>query len=172
VKSIEDAQKIFRSGADKVGLNSGALQAPHLIRQISDLYGSQATVLSVEAKKMSNNRWNAFFNGGRQDSTRNVLEWIEEAVALGAGEILVTSVDRDGTGRGFDRDLVSIIEPGLGVPLVISGGAASEEDVLQLLSDYTVDGVAIGMSLHKNVFSLESLRESLINGGMNLRQLQ
>ena len=169
IRSLEDAHKIFRSGADKVALNSAALRSPTLIRQISDIYGSQATVLSIEAKQMPNNQWNAFFNGGREDSKRNVLDWLEQAVTLGVGEVLVTSVDRDGTGRGFDHKLISTIPLELGLPLVISGGARSERDVCDLLSNYSIDGVALGMALHKNMISLESLRANLIGAGMNLR---
>ena len=155
IRSVEDADALLRSGADKVAINTAATENPSLISALANQFGSQAVVLSVEAKRRggaggggSGGGWEALTNYGRDHSGREVAEWVGQAVALGAGEILVTSVDREGTRKGFDIDLVSTVCEAVNVPVIASGGMGSVDDLAALARATSVDGVAIADMLH------------------------
>lgn len=171
VRSVEDARRLLRAGADKVGINTAALARPSLLREVSETFGSQATVLSVEAKRgRGTHRWLAYTNGGRDDSGRGVLDWIEEALDQGVGEVLVTSVDRDGTRHGLDAELVKAVGLITTVPLVVSGGAAVAPDVAAVVEASPVDGVAVGTALHRGLTSIDDLKSALESVGCPVRR--
>ena len=132
VRSVADALTLLRQGADKVAVNTGALRRPELLRELADALGCQAVVLYVEAR-CRNGWWECLTDNGRETSGRDVLEWVPQAVEQGAGEVLLLSVDRDGTGRGFDLELIAAVAQGLTVPLIAAGGAGSPEHVAQAL---------------------------------------
>jgi len=171
VRSVEDARRLLRAGADKVGINTAALSRPALLREISETFGSQATVLSVEAKRSSaSQRWLAYTNCGRDDSGKDVLEWIEEAVSQGVGEVLVTSVDRDGTLQGLDATLVEAVAVIAAVPFVVSGGAATAAAAAGVVAASAVDGVALGTALHRGTMTIREVKSALEFAGCPVRR--
>ncbi|MBL0916015.1 MAG: imidazole glycerol phosphate synthase subunit HisF, partial [Sphingopyxis sp.] len=122
IRSVDDVRQILRSGADKVAVNTAAVQRPELLREIAENFGSQCMVLSVEAKQVAPGRWEAYTDNGRERSGREVVDWVKQATSLGIGEVLLTSVDREGTRKGFDIELVQAVETATNVPVIASGG--------------------------------------------------
>lgn len=148
VRSLADIKNLLRSGADKVCINTGALKRPELIREASLEFGSSTVVVAVEAIKNSDGKYYAFIDNGREFTGREVLEWILMAESLGAGEIILTSVDQEGTGKGFDKELIELVKSKINVPLIIHGGAGNETDILNLLSQNDIDAISIASVLH------------------------
>lgn len=160
------AGELFRSGADKVGINSAATMAPEILGTLALKYGSQAVVLQLDAKR-KNGSWEAYTHGARQPSGRNALEWAKEAVDRGAGEILVTSIDREGTRQGFDVELLREVAS-LPVPVVAAGGFGAP---LHAVEAYKagVSGIAIAGDLHYNRTGLDEIRKALKDAGAAVR---
>ena len=159
----DDSEQILRWGADRVALNTASIRHPDIITTISRACGCQALTISIEAKRI-NGGWEAYINGGREKTGKDALRWAEEAVRLGAGEILLTSIDRDGTRKGPDLDLLKAIE--VDVPLVYSGGIRLQ-DVGQV-AQYT-QGIAIGASLHYGDCTIRQIKEELQRSGKEVR---
>ncbi|MGY4503307.1 cyclase [Bradyrhizobium sp. GM24.11] len=128
IRSVDDARHILRSGADKVAINTAAIARPELIGEVARHFGSQAMVLSIEAKQVAQGKWEAYTDNGRERTGLDVLQWARRGVEMGAGEILLTSVDREGTRKGFDIDLISQVSKLATVPVIASGGMGSIED--------------------------------------------
>jgi cyclase len=161
VSSIEDFSKLFHSGADKVVINSYALQEnPNIIDEASRIFGSQAVVVSVEAKKWQNG-YECYSDCGRIPSGKSVIEWVREVENRGAGEVLLNFVDRDGRMRGFDLELSKVVVDTLTIPVVVSSGAGSIEDIQQLKDIVNPSGVAIASILHYNKTTITQIKESL-----------
>lgn len=160
ITSVAAARVLLAAGADKIAVNSGALKRPALIEELAQEFGSQCVVLSLQAKRSAQG-WEALSEAGREHSGRNALEWASEAVGLGAGELLVTSVDRDGTGRGFDLDLIRQIEEVSTVPIIASGGFGSLDNLKELLQVASPEGIAIGGAAHRQEASFREIREFL-----------
>ena len=158
VRSAGDAQKLIRSGADKVAVNSAAVERPQLLGDISREFGRQAVVLSIEALRRSDTHWEVMTNHGRQATGLDCVAWAIEAQRLGAGEILVTSVDRDGTKQGFDLDLMKAINTAVPCPVIASGGLGVPSDIAELLSATDVGAVAVGTALHFEQYQVSDLR--------------
>jgi imidazole glycerol-phosphate synthase subunit HisF len=159
IKSIEDVQRVFGSGADKVAINTGALKNPQIITRIAERYGSQAIVVSIEAKRV-NGGWEAYTDNGRERTRVNVLSWVREAVDRGAGELLITSIDQEGTMKGFDCELISRIGPCVDVPVIASGGMGTIQHCVDVL-DAGADAVAFASVLHYNRLTLQEIRDGL-----------
>jgi cyclase len=158
IRSVQDAQIALDAGADKVAVNTAALANPELISQIADKFGSQAMVLSIEAKQVrGESRWTCQTDTGRIDTGRDVMEWVQEGVTLGAGEVLVTSVDRDGTRKGFDIELMKQVSAVTDVPLIVSGGYGSPDHVEALTSACPQVAVAIADGFHFNRISVDQM---------------
>ena len=168
IRSVDDIVDALRSGADKVAINTAAIRRPEFIREASQAVGSQAIVLSVEAKRQ-NGWWEAQTDNGREHTGRDVLEWVAQAEDLGAGEVLVTSVDRAGTRTGFDLDLLRQVRSRVGIPVIASGGAGSADDVADVLDGPAADAVAIASLLHYDIEPLPGLREKLRARGHEVR---
>lgn len=158
IRTREDADRLFRAGADKVAINTAAVSRPAFIRELTTAYGSQALVVSIEAKRR-NGSWEVFTDGGRQPAGRNAVEWALEAVELGAGELLITSVDRDGTRRGFDVELIAQIAPKVPVPVIASGGMGNLEHLAAVLQEGKADAVAVASMLHYSKTSFTEMRQ-------------
>lgn len=156
IRSRADVEKAFRSGADKVAINTAAIRAPELISEIAGRYGSQALVLNIEAKRVTTG-WECFTDNGRERTGRDCREWVSEAVDRGAGEILLTSVDMEGTRKGFDLDLIRAIGPNVPVPVIASGGCGRPEHVRQAV-EAGADAVAVADCLHYRRFTIQELR--------------
>jgi len=169
IRSIEDADLLFRAGADKVAINTGALREPNLITKISEKYGSQAVVLSIQAKSSEQYGWECYAESGREPSGVSVYDWIREVESLGAGELLVSSVDRDGTRRGIDSELVKVCRAGVSVPVIAASGVGGEPDVIHAFRATDCEGVASASALHYGFMSVQSLRGHCIAAGINVR---
>ncbi len=161
IRSIEDINKTLRSGADKVAINTAAVKNPALLRDAARIFGSSTIVLSLEAKKISEGKWEAYTDNGREKTGLDAIAWVKKAVELGAGEILVTSVDRDGTGKGFDMELINAITEAVPVPIIVSGGAGKIEHIQECMNNWGIDGIAIASLLHYNTVNLAELKEKL-----------
>lgn len=153
LRSLDDIRAVLRAGADKVALNTAAVREPGLITAAARAFGSSTVVLSIEAKKRSDGSYEAYTDCGRERTGLEVAAWSKEAEARGAGEILITSVDQEGTGRGFDVALVDMVSDVVRVPVVASGGAGKKEDVVDLVRRTSVSGVALASLLHYEYIS-------------------
>ena len=162
VKSVDDVRVLLRSGADKVAINSEAVRNPQLISEIADAFGEQCTVVSIQAKKTAPNNWEVLIEGGREKTGLDVVEWASEVTRLGAGEILITSVDKDGTKKGFDNELIAQVRAAVQVPVIGSGGFGSTNDLGPLLSSAPeIDAISVGTALHYEVASVEDIKSTL-----------
>lgn len=148
LRSVDDIRQILRAGADKVAINTAAIANPELIRQASLTFGSQCIVVSIEAKRLNNGRYEAWVDYGRQPTGVDAVDWAQKAVELGAGEILVTSVDREGMGTGYDIELTSQIVSKVPVPVIACGGAGREEHVIEVIQEASPAAVAAASIFH------------------------
>jgi len=169
IRSVEDAREILRAGADKVAVNTAALRQPDLITQIAQQFGAQCMVLSIEAKRTKAGWWEALMDSGREHSGRDAIEWAKEGAKLGAGEILVTSVDRDGTRRGFDTDIIRAISESVAVPVIASGGFGLPQHAVEAVRLGGASAVAIADALHYRRCSLRDIRECCKLNGILVR---
>lgn len=170
IRSIEDVKKILRAGADKVAINTAAIKRPELISEVANSFGSQCMVVSIEAKKTSKNNWEVYYDNGRETTGLDAVGWAKDVVKLGAGEILLTSVDQDGTKRGFDNELVAAVSRAVSIPVIASGGMGKLEDFNKVMDLGEADAVAIASVLHYNIETIESIREKAIDMGLNVRR--
>jgi len=148
LRNLEDVNTALRSGADKVCINTAAIKYPNLIKQISDKYGASTLVVAVEAIKDESGEYYAFTDNGREQSRKKVIEWVKEIQDLGAGEILLTSVDKEGTGSGFDIELIKLVENSISIPLLAHGGAGKMEDIKNVIEQTSIDAVVLSSILH------------------------
>ncbi len=169
IRSAQDAKDVLKSGADKIAINSAAVARPALIREIAEDFGSQATVLSVEAKKNEKESWEVYTDNGRERSGLLVLDWVEQAASLGAGEILVTSVDKEGTGKGFDVELMRQISTKVTVPIIASGGMGTISDIHELTAQTEISAIAIANSLHYQKISIKEIKSELASSDFKVR---
>lgn len=169
IRSVEDAAAILRCGADKIAINTAAVANPNLITQISETFGNQCMVLSVEAKRSSDKGWEVLTENGRERSGRDVVEWVTEAVDRGAGEILLTSVDREGTRKGFDVDLLRAVSQSVGVPVIASGGMGRPEDAIAAVIEGGVDAIAMADILHYERATIGDVRNVCQSAGFKVR---
>ena len=172
IRSVEDARTLLRAGADKIAINTAAIKDPKLIRQLSDVWGSSTIVLSIEAKKTGDNKWEAYTDNGRERTGLDVAQWAETGAKLGAGEIFVTSVDQEGTRKGFDCELVAEITKRVEIPVIASGGFGSLNHLSQLVKTSKPTGVAIADSLHYNRYSFEQIRSFCLANGISTRNFR
>jgi len=172
IRSIEDAQAVLDAGADKVSVNSAALARPQLIRELAEQFGSQCVVVAVDARRSepSAEGWEAFSGGGRQATGRDVLEWVAEAESLGAGELLLTSMDRDGTNEGYDLELLAAVSALVGIPVIASGGAGELEHLADAL-DAGADAVLCASIFHFGVFTVGEVKRYLAERGISVRPI-
>lgn len=169
IRSVTDIIAALRAGADKVAINTAALARPDFLREAARAFGSQCIVLSIEAKRRGPAAWEALTDNGRERTGRDVLNWAEEAESLGIGEILLTSVDMEGTRKGFDIDLISAVRARVRVPVIASGGAGFPDDVADVARATSCDAVAIAGMLHHGLETLPSLKTALAKRGMTVR---
>lgn len=168
IRSLADVDMLLRSGADKVAINTAAIKQPELITQVARRYGAQCMVLSVEAKQRAAGRWEAYTDNGREPTGLDVVEWVERAVALGAGEVLLTAVDREGTRKGLDLELLRAITSRVEVPVISSGGFGPVED-LAAAAQAGASGVAIADALHWGRTTIAQLKQQADAVGVEVR---
>jgi imidazole glycerol-phosphate synthase subunit HisF len=169
VRSIDDAITLLRAGADKVAINTAAVRRPELITELAERLGAQCVVLSIEAKRIGPGRWEAYTDNGRERTGLDVVEWAKRAASLGAGEILLTSVDQEGTRKGFDVALVRAVSTAVGIPVIASGGMGTPEHLVEVVRDGAADAVAIADMLHYGRLSLADIRRTAHDRGVAVR---
>lgn len=169
IRSVEDATEILRSGADKVAVNTAAVADPQLISQIAKRFGSQCMVLSIEAKNIAPGKWEVFTDNGRERTGLDVIEWAQKGAELGAGEILLTSVDFEGTRKGLDIALIEAVTNAVNIPVIASGGMGKPEDLITAVLDGGADAVAMADVLHYDRVDLSELRELALEKGLGVR---
>ncbi len=168
VSCAEDVRRLLDVGADKVSINSAAVKTPQLLCELSARYGSQCTVLAVDAV-CSNDGWKVVIRSAQERTEKNAIEWAKEGAALGAGEILLTSWDRDGTGEGYDVELISAVSTNVSVPVIASGGAKEPSDFLAALQS-GADAVLAATIFHEKKYSVEQLKTFLLSHGVEVRR--
>jgi imidazole glycerol-phosphate synthase subunit HisF len=171
IRSIDDVREALRAGADKVAINTAAIKRPELITEISQKFGAQCMVLSIEAKRTSGGPWECYYDNGREKTGVDVVEWARKGSSLGAGEILLTSVDQEGTQKGFDCDLIKSVSTAVPIPVIASGGMGSFEDFERAVVEGLADAVAIASVLHYNKMSVVSIREEANKRGIPVRSV-
>ena len=170
LQNLEDIKEILRAGADKVSLNSAAVRDKQLIKKGAYYFGNQCIVLAVDAKKREDNTgWNVVINGGRIDTGIDALRWIEEGVRLGAGEILLTSMDADGTKKGFDIELTKSVSNITNVPVIASGGCGSLEHFYEVFKDEAADAALAASLFHYGELSVEEVKKYLKDRNISVR---
>lgn len=160
ISSVETARKLLRSGADKISVNSSAIARPELIRELADAFGEQSVVVAVDVRKVENG-WTVHTHGGKRDTGIDALKWIQDAVRLGAGELLITSMDGDGTKNGFALDFYKAAEKLISVPIIASGGAGNMKHFQELFETTTVSGGLAASIFHFNEIPIPQLKNEL-----------
>lgn len=168
VRTVDDVRDLLRAGADKVAINTAAVKRPELITEVARRFGSQCMVLSLEAKQQSPDKWEVYTDCGRERTGIDAIEWVQRGVSLGAGEILVTSIDREGTRKGFDVALSRAVAQAVSVPVIVSGGYG-EPKHLQEAAAAGADAIAIADALHFDRTTIPQLRESAQAAGIPVR---
>ncbi|MAG22045.1 MAG: imidazole glycerol phosphate synthase subunit HisF [Candidatus Diapherotrites archaeon] len=169
IKSVEDARKVFGAGADKVSINTAALQRPKLISELSQVFGAQAVVVAIDAKKQGA-QWDCSIFGGKKFTDKGAVDWAKEAEALGAGEILLTSMDRDGTKQGFDLELIKAVSQAVNIPVIASGGAGRMQDFADVLQQGEADAVLAASVFHYGKYSIREVKKFLEKRGIEVRK--
>lgn len=169
IRSVEDVSDLLGAGADKAAINTAAVLRPELIREVSRRFGSQCVVLSIEAKQQAPGHWEVYTDSGRERSGIDAVEWARKGEALGAGEILVTSIDREGTRQGFDLELTRAITDAVGIPVIASGGMGTADHLVQVVKQAGVNGVAMADILHYERATMGDLRQAAKEGGVQVR---
>jgi cyclase len=174
VRTVEEMRDVLRAGADKVSLNTAAVADPSLISRCAARFGSQAVVVAIDARRRAGTTgsgitWEVVVKGGREATELDAVGWAGSAVELGAGELLVTSIDRDGTGTGFDTDLLRAITSRVSVPVIASGGAAGPDDFVAAVRDGGADAVLAASIFHRRIHSIASVKATMAAAGLPIR---
>lgn len=170
IRTVEDFRKLLNAGADKVSVNSAAIKNPQLIRDAADKFGSQCVVVAIDAKRRENGSgWDVYLNGGRVNTGIDALEWAKQAEELGAGEILLTSMDCDGTKTGYDLELTRCVSENAGIPVIASGGAGKMEHFLDAFREGKADAVLAASLFHFREIEIKDLKKYLSENGESVR---
>lgn len=170
IRTVDDYREILRAGADKVSVNSAAIRNPDLIRQAADKFGSQCVVVAVDAKQRPDGGWSVFVNGGRIDTGLDALEWIKQCEKLGAGEILLTSMDADGTKNGFDLALTDAVTRSVGIPVIASGGCGKLSDFSDVFQKTGADAALAASLFHYKELTVSQVKDHLAAEGIPVRR--
>jgi cyclase len=168
IRSVEDAQAVLDAGADKVSVNSAAVQRPELIGELAEVFGAQCVVMAIDARRVPGG-YEVFVNGGRTPTARNAIEWAREGVERGAGEILLTSMDRDGTEDGYELALTRLVADAVDVPVIASGGAGTLDHLVEALDEGGADAVLAASIFHYGTYSIREAKEHLAEAGIPVR---
>ena len=171
IRSVEDVRHLLRCGADKIAINTAATKNPTLISEIAEVFGSQCVVLSVDATRHENGDWGVYTDNGREKTHYEVQEWVSKAVSLGAGEIMLTSVDKEGTGKGFDLDLIKLVSNTVKIPIIASGGMGTSQHVVEAISN-GADAAAMADVLHYNKMTMTDIHFECRKLGLHVRDVQ
>ena len=169
VRAVDDVRRLLNAGADKVGINSSAISNPQLVFDASQKYGSQCIVVAVDAKKASDGRWEVFTHGGRKATGLDAVEWAKKMQSLGAGEILLTSMDRDGTKSGFDLDLTCAVSDAISIPVIASGGVGGLQDLADGVKVGRADAVLAASIFHYGQHTVQEAKRFMADQGIPMR---
>ena len=161
LRNLEDIRTMLNTGADKVSLNTSALLKPKLISDASNKFGNQCIVVAIDAKKISENKWIVFSHGGRNDTGKDLIEWVKEVERRGAGEILLTSMDADGTKNGYDLELIKQVSEAVGIPIIASGGAGNLDHLADAITKGKANAVLAASIFHFGTYSISEAKEHL-----------
>lgn len=170
IRSIENIGEALKAGADKIALNTQAIKTPEIISQAAKIYGSQCIVGSIEAKSKGDGKWEAYTDNGREPSGLDVIEWAVELERLGAGELMITSIDQEGTKKGFEIDLIKKITDLVSIPVIASGGAGKVEHIEQLVENTDVSGIALASILHYKLDTISSIKNRINSKNSTFRK--
>ena len=168
IRTVDDMKRILREGADKISINTAAVERPELIREGAEKFGNQCIVVAIDAKRRDGG-WNVYVKGGREDTGIDAVEWAKKAVSLGAGEILLTSMDCDGTKDGYDLELTRAVSDAVGVPVIASGGAGTKEDFLDAFTKGHADAALAASLFHFRELEIQDVKEYLEDHGIPVR---
>ena len=171
IRTVDDVTDLLRAGADKVAINTAAVKRPELLREVARRFGSQCLVLSIEAKQHRPNNWEVYTDSGRERSGLDALDWARRGVEFGAGEILVTSIDREGTRKGFDIELTRAISEAVSVPVIASGGYGESQHLIDVVTLGGADAVAVADALHYKRATLAGIRNAALAANVPVRSL-
>ncbi len=169
IRSVEDARRMLRAGADKVAVNTAAVQRPELVWELARLFGSQCVVVAIDARQVAPGRWEVYTHGGRRPTGRDAVAWAQEVERLGAGEILLTSMDRDGTTEGFDLALTQAVSEAVGIPVIASGGAGKPEHFVAVLTEGKADAALAASVFHFGRMRIREVKAALQAAGIPVR---
>jgi cyclase len=177
VRSVDEMRDVLRAGADKVSFNTAAVATPPLLSACAERFGSQAVVCAIDARRLpqedgAGQRWEVVTHGGRRTTSLDAIDWAMTAVAMGAGELLVTSMDRDGTRSGFDTALLAEIATRVRVPVIASGGAAGPDDFVTAVRDGKADAVLAASIFHRRMFSISDVKAAMAGAGLPVRRIE
>ena len=171
IRTVDDFKALLREGADKISINSSAINTPNLISDAADKFGSQCVVVAIDARRRADGSgWNVFKNGGRIDTGLDAIEWAIKANKMGAGEILLTSMDCDGTKAGYDIELTRLISENVSIPVIASGGAGTKEHFYEALTDGKADAALAASLFHYKELEIMDLKDYLANKGVSVRR--
>ncbi len=168
IRSVEDMRAVLRAGADKVAINSAAVHHPRLVKECARAFGSQCVVISIDAKR-SNGTWSVHTHGGRVDTQLDALTWATRVERLGAGELLVTSMDRDGTNTGYDLALLAALRQRISIPIIASGGAGEPDHLVSAITNGGADAVLAASIFHRSQHSIADVKQCLADAGVPVR---
>lgn len=171
LRSLGDVETMLRNGADKVAINTATTKRPELIGEVAHRFGSQCMVLSIEAKRIGGGSWEAYTDNGREHTGLDAIEWARRGQGLGAGEILLTSIDQEGTRKGFDVELCAAVSAATSIPVIVSGGMGTIDHLVEVVREGGADAVAIADALHYNRMTLEQIRSAAAAAALPVRQL-
>ena len=163
IRKIEDIQIALNAGADKTAINTKAVQVPNFIKQASEVFGSQCIVSSIDVLKVGKDKWEVYTDNGREPTGLDAVDWAKKVEELGAGEIMLTSIDKEGTKKGFDIELNNKVSEAVNIPIISSGGAGDNKDVANVIENSEIDAVAIASLLHYKIETVKTLKEFLVN---------
>ncbi|MDC3426207.1 imidazole glycerol phosphate synthase subunit HisF [Aquibacillus sp. 3ASR75-11] len=171
VRTIDDVTQLLKAGADKVGMNSAAVANPNLIKEASLRFGSQCVVVAIDAKKFPDGKWHVMTHGGSKDTGMDAIEWAKTAEELGAGELLLTSVDTDGVKDGFDLPLTKAIVETVRIPVIASGGSGSPDHFAEVFAETDVSAALAASIFHENTYSIKEVKETCAKKGVDVREI-
>lgn len=170
IRSVADARRVLLAGADKVSVNTAAVRRPDLIKELSAEFGAQAVVLAIDARRRTPNEWNVFTRGGRTDEGLDAIGWAQRGEELGAGEILLTSMDTDGVRAGFDCELTRAVSRAVNVPVIASGGAGKPDDFVRVFDEGEADAALAASIFHYGTYTVDDLKQHLAQHGIPVRR--
>jgi cyclase len=170
IRDVETMRKILAAGADKVSINTAAVADPNLVKHAADKFGSQCVVIAIDAKTTGDKKWEVYTHGGRTPTGLDAVEWAKKAESLGAGEILLTSMDRDGTKLGYDLELTRAIADAVAIPVIASGGAGTLEHIYESFIKGRADAALLASLLHYRELTIKEIKDYLVNKGISVRR--